>query len=315
MPHETPRRVRGKLLVLLLCAAGAQAQGRHFSPAAPPPDRPQFRAAANLILVPVTVTDARGTAIQGLGADNFTVIDDRQPQPIVTFYSDDTAVSVGIVLDVSGSTAGILAREKAAVRAFVDHSNSEDDYFLATVSSDPHVLADRIDDPREIDRLLLWQKAGGGTALCDTVYFALHHARSRPQPRRALLVISDGMDNHSRYSRQELMREVEEGDTQIYTIALVPSGAGAKGLTGAEAMAGLAFMQDLAERSGGMSVRLGANENPAAAAARVSAAVRNQYVLGYRSPDSGRSERWHRIQIKVNLREARVYARTGYQLR
>jgi Ca-activated chloride channel homolog len=315
MPRETPRRVRWERLATVLCAAGALAQAQPFLPPAPPPDHPQFRAAANLILVPLTVTDARGSNIQGLGAENFTVMDNRQPQRIVAFYSDDTPVSVGIVLDVSGSTAGILDREKAAVRAFLDRSNPEDDYFLATVSSNPRVLADRVDDSREIDSLLPWQKAGGGTALCDTVYFALHRARLHPQSRRALLVISDGMDNNSRYSKQELTREVEESDTQIYTIALVDSQASAKGLSGDEARRGLAFMQDLAEKGGGMSIRLGANENPAAAAARISAAMRNQYVLGYRSPDSGGSDRWHKIQVKVNLREASVHARTGYQLR
>jgi Ca-activated chloride channel family protein len=301
-------------LAAVLCA-GALAQAQPFLPPAPPPDRPQFRAAANLILVPFTVTDARGRTIQGLGQENFTVLEDRQPQRIVAFYADDAPVSVGIVLDVSGSTAGILAREKAAVQAFLDRSNPGDDYFLATVSANPRVLADRVEDSREIDSLLLRQKAGGGTALCDTVYFSLHHARLRPRFRRALLVISDGMDNHSRYSRQELMSEVEESDTQIYTIALADSAAGAKGLPGAEARGGLAFMQDLAEKSGGMSVRLGASVDPVAAADRISAAMRNQYVLGYQSPDRDPSERRHRIQVKVNLREASVHARTGYQVR
>jgi Ca-activated chloride channel family protein len=279
------------------------------------PDRPQFRADTRLILVPVTVTDGRGSSIPGLRADTFTVLDNRRPQPIVAFYSEDKPSSIGIVLDVSGSTKGILDQEKAAVRAFLESSNPEDDFFLMTVSTSPRVLADRIDDPGEIDNLLLWERAGGDTALCDTVYFALHQARSRPKSRRALLVISDGMDNHSRYSKQELMREVVEGDTQIYTIALNNPPVGMKGLAMAESQRGLAFMDDLAGNSGGVSVRLRSHEDPSAAATRISAAIRNQYVIGYQTPDEGRSEQWHRIQVKVNLQKANVYARSGYQLR
>jgi len=276
---------------------------------------PQFRADTNLILVPVTVTDRRGSNIKGLGAESFTVLDNRQPQPIAAFYSDDTPSSIGIVLDVSGSTRDILVQEKGAVRTFLQLSNPDDDFFLVTVSSNPQILAQHVDDPREIEDLVRWEKAAGGTALCDAVYLALHQARLRPKSRRALLVISDGMDNYSQYSKKDLMREVVESDTQIYTIALNNPPAGAKGMAMAEFQRGMMLMDDLAEKSGGLSVHLREYENPSAAAARISAAIRNQYVIGYQSPDSDRSEQWHRIQVKVNLQKANVYARSGYQLR
>lgn len=279
------------------------------------PDRPDFRADTRLVLVPVSVTDGRGASIQGLRQDAFTVLDNRRPQPIVAFYAQDRPASIGIVLDVSGSTKDLLDNEKTAVRAFLQSSNPEDEFFLMTVSSTPRVLADQVNDPGDIDNLLLWQQARGDTALCDTVYFALHKGQSRPQSRRALLVISDGMDNHSRYSKQELLREVEERDTQIYTIALNNPPVGMKGLAMAENQRGLAFMDDLAEKSGGLSVHLRSHEDPSAAAARISAVIRNQYVIGYQTPDEGRSDQWHRIQVKVNLQKANVYARSGYQLR
>lgn len=279
------------------------------------PDRPQFRADTGLVLVPVAVTDGRGASLQGLRQDAFTILDNRRPQPIAAFYSEDRPASIGIVFDVSGSTKGLLDNEKAAVRAFLQSSNPEDDFFLMTVSSAPRVLADRVNDPGDIDNLLLWQQAHGDTALCDTVYFALHQAQSSRGSRRALLVISDGMDNHSRYSKRELLREVEERDTQIYSIALNNPPVGMKGLAMAENQRGLAFMDDLAEKSGGLSVHLRSHEDPSAAAARISAVIRNQYVIGYQTPDEGRSDQWHRIQVKVNLQKANVYARSGYQLR
>ncbi len=282
---------------------------------AQPPDRSRFRADTGMVLVPVTVTDGRGSSIRGLNADSFTITDNRQPQPIAAFYSQDAPASVGVVLDVSGSTKAILEQEKAALHAFLNRSNPEDDFFLLTVSTNPHVLADSLNDAREIEDLVRWERAGGATALCDTIYFSLHQARSRPKPRRALLVISDGMDNHSRYSRRDVMRQVVESDTQIYTIALYNPTPGLKGAGLIEIQNGLAFLDDLAEKSGGLSVRLRGHEDPSAAAARISAAIRNQYVIGYRSPDEGRSEQWHRIQVKVNLPKANVYARGGYQLR
>ena len=317
MLYETYGRVRLERPAALLSAVAAFAAC--LLPASGQPlkslDRPQFRADTNLILVPTTVTDGRGSSIRGLSAESFTVLDNRLPQPIVAFYSEDAPSSIGIVLDVSGSTRGILDQERAAVRAFLRFSNPEDDFFLTTVSSNPRVLADRVNDPSEIEDLLQWERAGGGTALCDTVYFALHQARLRHHSRRALLVISDGMDNYSRYTKKELMREVVEGDTQIYTIALNNPPVGIKGAALAESQRGLAFMDDLAEKSGGVSVRLRSHEDPSVAASRISAAIRNQYVIGYQSPDDGRSEQWHRIQVKVNLQKANVYARSGYQLR
>jgi len=317
MLYESSRSPRLKRLAALLPAVAAFSAC--FPPAGAQPlkslDRPRFRADTNLILVPVTVTDGRGSTIKGLGVESFTVLDNRQPQPIAAFYSEDTPSSIGIVLDVSGSTRDILVQEKAAVRALLQLSNPEDDFFLVAVSSNPRVLAERVSDPREIEDLVRWEKAGGGTALCDAVYLALHQARLRPKSRRALLVISDGMDNYSHYSKKDLMREVVESDTQIYTIALNNAPAGVKGVATAEFQRGLMLMDDLAEKSGGLSVRLRGYQDPSPAAAKISAAIRNQYVIGYQSPDNDRSEQWHRIQVKVNLQKANVYARSGYQLR
>jgi Ca-activated chloride channel family protein len=315
MLYKTHKRVRGErgaaVLAVAFSACLLQAGAQPLNSL----DRPRFRADTNLILVPVTVTDHRGSIIQGLGAASFTILDNRQPQPIAAFYSEDAPSSIGIVLDVSGSTRTILDQEKAAIHAFLEFSNPEDDFFLVTVSSNPRVLADRVNDPRQIEDLVRWEKAGGGTALCDTVYFALHQSRLRPKSRRAMLVISDGMDNYSHYTKQDVLREVVESDTQIYTIALNNPRVEVKGLALAEAQRGLAFMDDLAEKSGGLSVLLRGHQDPSAAAARISAAIRNQYVIGYQSPDQGRSEQWHRIQVKVNLQKANVYARSGYQLR
>jgi Ca-activated chloride channel family protein len=281
----------------------------------PDGDPPRFRVDTSLILIPVTVTDTRGANIGGLGKDRFTILDNRQPQPIAAFYTEDSPASIGLVLDVSGSVKGALDREKAAAHAILQLSNPEDDFFLVTVSSNPGNLAGPAADAGKIEDLVRSQTAGGGTALCDTLYFALNQSRRRNRPRRALVVISDGMDNHSRYPSRDVIRLAVESDTQVYTIAIDSPRANVKGIPLAEIQRGLAFLEDLALKTGGLSVRLGESANPSTAAGRISSSIRNQYVIGYHSPDSGGSEKWHRIQVKVNLSKVNVYARSGYQSR
>ncbi|MBZ5617241.1 MAG: VWA domain-containing protein [Acidobacteriia bacterium] len=302
------RRLLSIVSVVLGIYATADAQ---------PADRDSawFRIDANLILIPVTVTDARGSNISGLGKDSFTILDNRQPQPIAAFFAEDSPASIGIVLDVSGSVKDTLNREKAAAHAILQLSNPEDDFFFVTVSSNPGILTGPVEDASKIEEFVRSQTAGGGTALDDTLYYALNQLRSRPRARRALVVISDGMDNHSRYANSDVMRLAVESDTQVYTIAIDRPRANVKGVMLAEIQRGLAFMDDLAEKTGGLSVRLGESANPSTAANRISSAIRNQYVIGYHSPDSGRSEKWHRIQVKVNLSRVNVYARSGYQSR
>lgn len=280
--------------------------------ALPEPVDKQFRVDTSLVLVPVTVTDFQSAYITGLGKESFSVLDNGRPQPISVFYLEDAPCSVGIVMDVSGSMTSILNLEKAAMHAFLELSNPEDDSFLVTVSSDPGVITGPAVDTREIDDSARLVSAGGGTALIDTIYKALTQVSSHQKRRRALLVISDGMDNNSSYSKSDLMRTLVESDTRVYTVAIAGNLGAVKGIEWTEVLRGFAFMEELAARSGGVSVRLGAQENPSTAATKLASAIRNQYVVGYRSPDNDQSGKWHRILVKVDRIRARIYARSGY---
>ena len=312
-PPGSKAAVRSQCLMVLTALLGTAAVAK--AQANPRLAESQFRADTSLVLVPVTVTDTRSANINGLGKDSFAVLDDGRPQPISVFYREDAPCSIGIVLDVSGSMRNSLDLDKAAVHAFLEASNPDDDYFFVTVSSNPGVITGPVADTRVIDDLARSQRAGGGTALFDTIYFALSHERPRQKRRRALFVVSDGMDNHSRYSKSDLMRTLMESDTQVYTIAVSGTRSGVKGVEWTEIQRGLAFLEDIAAKSGGVSVRLGEQENPAAAATRLASALRNQYVIGYRDPDSDQSGKWHRVQVKVNRNRVNVYARSGYQSR
>jgi Ca-activated chloride channel homolog len=273
----------------------------------------RLRVDTSLVLIPVTVTDRWGATIHGLGQDSFTVLDDGLPQPITVFYKEDAPVSVGLVVDFSGSIKDSIGLERAAAKAVLDQSNADDDFSLVTFSSLPGRQTAHSDDIREITDRLRPGKSAGATALYDTIQLALLHRRLQEGKRHALLVISDGMDNNSRYSKSEVIRAALESGAQIYTLAVGGPKAGMGALELGEIGRGLAFLDDLALNSGGLSVRLLDSENPSAAAARISRALHDQYVLGYRTQDSGSPGQWHRVQVKVNVPKANVHARNAYR--
>jgi Ca-activated chloride channel family protein len=159
-----------------------------------------------------------------------------------------------------------------------------------------------------------FEKAGGDTALIDTIYGSLHELRSGIHTRKALLVISDGMDNHSRYSKQELLDRAVESDAQIYTMAVDNAPAFAKPIERMEERRGLLFLDELAAKTGGMSFIVRDQTGIAAAAASIGRALRNQYTIGFVPRGDGHGGQWRRIKVKVEGSGLRAYARTGYRL-
>jgi Ca-activated chloride channel family protein len=275
--------------------------------------RSSYRVDSDLVMVPVTVTDGSGASVSGLGKNDFRVLDNQREQAITAFYSNDAPCSVTLVIDVSGSVQDELHREKAAVHSFLGLANPEDDFSLVTVSSTPGARAELLSDPGRIEDLVRSQNAGGWTALSDAIYLAADRARLGPRKRRAMLVISDGMDNHSRYTAAELTRLVVESDVQIYSIAVENPQSNLKAIQLLEARRGVTFLENLAEKTGGFCLRARDHEEASAAASKISVAIRNQYMIGFRAPDRDRSEKWHRIEVKTDRRRIRVYARSGYR--
>jgi Ca-activated chloride channel homolog len=286
-----------------------------------------FRLDSELVLVPVAVTDHNGKTIQGLSAHNFTLFDDQVSQPIVSFSNDDAPCSVGVILDISGSMRNLLGAAKQIAHSFLSTANPQDEFLLLTVSTEPEAVAGFSKDIGELEKAVDVTKTGGLTSLIDTVYLGLHRMRSSRNPRRALLIVSDGMDNHSRYSKSELLRVALEADVQIYTIAF-DNPAAAAGNTipfrpalirkpgdQSEERQGLSLMEDLANKTGGLHFRV---QNPVEAneaAEKAARAIREEYVLGYQPRDSGSSGKWHRIRVKADVPHVSVYARNGYYAR
>jgi len=279
------------------------------------PEAGAFRADSRLVVVPVTVVDRRGAIVNGLASNAFTLAEDGAPQPIRSFSEEDAPVSIGIVLDLSGSMQGVLGAAKESLRALIHDANPGDQVFLNGVSTRPRTYSSFEDGFEETMRRVEFEGAGGFTALIDTVYGSLNELRAGVHPRKALAVISDGMDNHSRYTKEELMRQAVESDAQIYTVAVVTALnpiQSPKPVMMTEGQRGRLFLEELAARTGGLSFAVTGSADIAKAAAAIGQALRNQYTIGY-APSAEGGGKWHRITVKVVGSGMKAYARAGYR--
>jgi Ca-activated chloride channel homolog len=286
---------------------------------------PRFHTSVEMVLVPVTVTDHNGSTVEGLRADDFNIFDDRKPQKIVSFSSDDAPCSVALVLDISGSMQQTLSGAKEIAQAFFGSANPDDEFLLLTVSTQPAAMPAFTTDIAALEESIGFAKPGGLTALFDTVYLGLSRMREAQWPRRALLILSDGVDNHSRYSEKDLMSVALEADVQIYTI-VVDNGLAGLGTSitpyrpalikkpwdRAGERYGPEMLEKLSDQTGGLYFRVRNTDQAKADAIKAGRALRNEYVIGYRPPDSGTSERWHRISVKSKASNVHVHARNGY---
>jgi Ca-activated chloride channel family protein len=265
-----------------------------------------------MVLVPVSVTDRHGKTVNGLKAENFTIYDDQKPQTIVSFGGDDTPCSVGLILDISGSMQETLRATKEVAGAFLRASNPEDDFFLLTVSDKPETASGFTSDIEFLERSILSASPGGWTALVDTVYLGLNRMRKSTQPRRALFVLSDGMDNHSRYTTGELLRAAAEADIQIYTLLIHDPLPNRKPIETVAEWYGRHLLQDLSKRTGGVHFLVKTVAEAKEAAAKAAQMLRNEYVIGYKPGNSAPQGKWHKIRVQSDVPGASVYARNGY---
>ena len=188
------------------------------------PGRANIRVDTTLILVPVTVNDPLNRPVSGLEKENFRVFEDKVQQPITQFAMDDEPVAVGLVFDTSGSMGDKLQRSRMAAREFFRIANPEDEFFLVEFDNAPRLRVPLTSDTGTIENELIFSKSKGSTALLDAIYLALHEMKRSKKNKKALLMISDGGDNHSRYSQKEVTNVVRESDVLIYSIGVFGGG-------------------------------------------------------------------------------------------
>jgi len=265
----------------------------------------------NLVLVPVSVTDPLQRLVTGLGRENFQVFEGKKAQEIRHFSTEDTPVSVGIVLDSSGSMKDKMERVREAVRQFCETANPQDEFFMITFADKPRLASDFTSVPEEIEKELLFTQPRGRTALLDAVYMALDKMHQAKYGKKALLIISDGGDNHSRYGEHEVKAAVKESDVMIYAVGtfdrFVPT---------EEERLGPALLSSITEPTGGRTFTLQTPNDLPAVAHRIGTELRTQYVIGYRPQDAPHDGKWHKISVKLRLPRKlsvlRAHSKTGY---
>lgn len=273
---------------------------------------PSMRADVRLVLVPVTVTDRRSATVNGIMQQHFTLMEDNRPQNIVSFVSQDAPCSIGVVIDTSGSMLPYLASAKAAVRAFLATNEARDEAFLINVSDRPELRSEFTPDAVLVQDRMTAIVPGGNTALVDTLYLALGRIRSARNSRKALLVISDGMDNHSRYSKHELLSAAMETDVQIFAISIGAPPPNKKLIQQMEEEQGLLFLRELAEKTGGVYFQAAFESDVQSAVTRAGRAMRDQYLIAYQPPATQQPGKWHKIRVKLDVPTMSVHTRNGY---
>jgi Ca-activated chloride channel homolog len=273
-----------------------------------------IRVDVDLVVLNVLVTDTHDRSVTGLGPSNFEIYDDKVPQRIAAFSEEDVPLSVGVLFDSSGSMADKIERSRAAVWQFLKTSNPQDEFLLINFSSEPHLVSGFTANLDDLQTLLVGVQGAGRTALLDAIYIALLQMRKASASRKALLVISDGGDNHSCYTERDVRRLIQESGAQIYAVGVFsPAGAQRRAQ---EEIRGPQLLDAIAEESGGrMFSTTDASELPAIMR-KLSMELRNQYAIAYRPSNLIRDGRWRRVKVKVDPPSAwarlHVYGRVGY---
>jgi Ca-activated chloride channel homolog len=270
-----------------------------------------IRKSVDLVLVPVTVTDPMQRLVTGLSQDNFQVFENKKQQEIKHFSSEDSPVSLGIILDTSRSMADKVERMREAVKQFCDSANLQDEFFLITFADQPHLVHDFTDSSQVIEEQIVLPVPKGRTALLDAIYMGIRKMREAKYSKKALLIISDGGDNHSRYSEGEVKSAAKESDVMIYAI-----GTFDRYVPTEEERLGPALLADLAQTTAGRAFILSDLREMPAMAHRIGVELRTQYILGYRPENPSHDGKWHKIIVKLKLPKKLPYlqarAKKGY---
>jgi Ca-activated chloride channel homolog len=270
-----------------------------------------FKSRVDMVLVPVTITDPLNRLVTGLDRANFNLFEGKDQQEIKTFSSEDAPVSIGVIFDMSGSMSSKIERAREAVIEFLKTANPQDEFFMITFADKPEEIADFTASVDDIQGRLIYTIAKGRTALLDAIYLGVSKMRQAKYPKKALLIISDGGDNHSRYTEGEIRSMVKEADILIYAIGIYDHYFSTD-----EERLGPSLLSDVTELTGGRAFTIDNPNDLADVSTKIGIELRNQYVIGYRPKNPSRDGKWRKIKVKLlppkGLPPLRVYAKTGY---
>jgi VWFA-related protein len=247
-------------------------------------ERSMLRIDINVVLVPVTVTDAMERPVMALSQNSFRLFEDDVEQKVLSFHREDGPVSVGFVLDLSGSMKQRIGPSFAAIQQFITTLVPEDEYFLATFNDRAALVQQFTRNPEDILRPLSSIQPDGWTAMNDAVYLGLNEMKRAENARRALIVLTDGGNNHSRYSDSEVRLLAQESDVRIYSIGILERPH---------------FLEKLALDTGGKVFSVSKLDQLPETIDKLSRTLRNTYVLGYAPTTRSRDGKYRRVRVEV----------------
>lgn len=271
-----------------------------------------LKAETDLALINVTITDPYGRLVTGLEQDNFRAFEDGVEQEIVRFSGEDVPISIGVIFDMSGSMSDKIEKSRTAAVQFFRTANPKDEFLLINFNDRAQLSSPFTASVEDLQSRLMFTSAHGQTALLDGIYLGLSEMKGAHNTKKALLVISDGGDNHSRYTETDIRKYAREADVQIYAIGLYDQG----GARTPEEGLGPSLLAELTEMTGGRTFAVTSLTDMPDIASKISMELRNQYVVGYRPSNRTHDGKWRKVKIKLRppkgLPPLTVYSRSGY---
>lgn len=311
-----------KFLSYALCAVAAVACFAAFSRLVraqaqenTPPQDATFRSSTNLVVIPVSVTDAANRFVLGLQKEDFTLVEDGVEQSIAHFSGEDAPLSVGLVFDESGSMDLKLRTSRDAAAQFLKTMNTGDEAFLVEFNDMVKLSVPFTTRAQEIETALRNGQPGGLTAMLDAISFSLREMKKAKNPRKAIVIVSDGGDNSSHYTSAQIESLVREADVEIYAMGVFDTIFSGLGLSAAE-VSGPKLLSEIATQTGGRAFAATLSSDLPAVAARIAIELRNQYVLAYYPKDQARDGKYHKVEVKLTqpagISPLKAHWRLGY---
>ena len=305
------RKMKWATVILLLVLSGGNLRSQ--TNGAEARQRP-IRVDVELVLVNVSVIDPYNRFVTGLGKEHFQIFEDKKKQPILHFSNVDLPISIGLLFDASGSMSGKMDKARMAVLQFFRTANPEDEFFLIDFNDRPHHTVDFTQDADFLQNKLNFTESKGRTALLDAIYLGLNEMRKARHSRKVLLIISDGGDNHSRYTERDIKRVVKEADVQIYAVGIYEPYSSRSRTP--EELAGPSLLTEIAEMTGGRQFPVENLNDLPNIARKIGRELRNLYVLGYSPGNNKRDGKWRKIQVKLaplrGVPPLHLYNKAGY---
>jgi Ca-activated chloride channel family protein len=304
---------------LLACAPIALAQNVSILPRVSPPTAPKasdpvLRVDSCLVLIPVHVTNAIGKPITGLNIDNFRLTEDGVEQSLSSFAAEDAPVSVGLLLDASGSMRNKMEKVSQAAAAFFQTANAQDEFFLVEFGGRTKLEVPFTTNWDDVYQRIVRTRPAGQTPLFDAIHLALKVMKSARHPRKALVILSDGGDNWSAHNLRQIRSALMESDVQVYAMGIFD--ADVEHNHPREEKRGPMLLEDLTGPTGGRNFPVERLDDLPAIGEQISRELRHEYVLGYYSTNTARDGKYRRVKVDITAgtkdAAARVYFRPGY---